>query len=163
MSGSRKVLIIGSLVIAIFGMGYGLYYAVFTEHQTLDGLGSSLATGFARAAERRMPESQAALDDAAQRSFVYVRQVDAHGHWIGLAILLLILGIGFERVAFGERIRFYLALALLSGAVLFPLGVLLETWSRGPGPQAIAIVGSCFVILGLSGVAWGFWRGEASR
>ena len=162
MSVSRKILIVGSLALAIFGMGYGLYYAVFTEHQTLDGLGAALATGFARAAERHMPESQAALDDAARRSFEYVRQVDAHGHWVGLAILLLILGIGFERVAFGERFRIYLALALLIGAVLFPLGVLMETWSRGPGPQAIAIIGSGFVIAGLSGTAWGFWRSEES-
>ncbi len=161
MSGPRKILIIGSLALAIFGMGYGLYYAVFTEHQTLEGLGASLAAGFAHAAERRMPESQAALDDAARRTFVYVRQVDAHGHWIGLAILLLILGIGFERVGFGERTRFYLALALVSGAVLFPLGVLLEIWNRGPGPQAVAIIGSGLMIVGLSGVAWGFGRGKA--
>jgi hypothetical protein len=75
----------------------------------------------------------------------------------------LILGIGFERVGFGERIRFYLALALVCGAVLFPLGVLLETWNRGPGPQAVAILGSGLMILGLSGVAWGFGRGEAPR
>ncbi|MGH9704060.1 MAG: hypothetical protein ACRD4K_11865, partial [Candidatus Acidiferrales bacterium] len=132
MSGSRKILIVGSLALALFGMGYGLYYAVFTEHQTLDGLGAALATGFARAAERRMPESEAALSEAAQRSFDYVRQVDAHGHWIGLAILLLILGIGFDLVGFGEKARLLLSLALLSGAVLFPLGVLLETWSPGP-------------------------------
>ena len=163
MSVSRKILIVGSLALAIIGMGYVLYYAVFTEHQTLDGLGTALATGFARAAERHMPESQVALDEAARRSFDYVRQVDAHGHWIGLAILLLILGIGFERVAFTERVRVYLALALLSGAVLFPLGVLLEIWNRGPMPQAIAIIGSGLVIAGLSGTTWGFWRsGESS-
>jgi hypothetical protein len=163
MSGSRKLLIIGSLGLVLWGMGYGLYYAVFVEHQTLVGLGSSLATGFARAAERRMPEAQASLADAAQRSFVYVRQVDAHGHWIGLALLLLILGIGFDRVAFEERKRFYLAMALFSGAVLFPLGVLLETWNGGPGPQAIAILGSALVIIGLTGVAWGFARAKSPQ
>jgi hypothetical protein len=92
---------------------------------------------------------------------VYVRQVDAHGHWIGLGLLLLILGIAFDRVGFGERARIYLAIALLAGAVIFPLGVLLETWNRGMGPQAIAVVGSGLVIIGLSGTAWGFARGNS--
>jgi hypothetical protein len=158
MTPSRKLLIFGGLALAIWGMGYGIWYAVFIEHQTLDGLGSALATGFMRAAENRMTESQTALADAASRSFVYVRQVDAHGHWIGLGLLLLILGIAFDRVGFSERVRVYLAVVLLAGTVIFPLGVLLETWDRGIGPQAIAVIGSALVILGLSGTAWGFAR-----
>jgi hypothetical protein len=158
MRTSRKLLIFGGLALAIWGMGYGIWYAVFIEHQTLDGLGLALATGFMRAAENRMTESRTALADAASRTFVYVRQVDAHGHWIGLGLLLLILGIAFDRVEFVERIRVCLAIALLAGAVIFPLGVLLETWNRGIGPQATAIIGSALVILGLSGTAWGFAR-----
>ena len=161
MIASRKLLIFGGLSLAIWGMAYGIWYAVFAEHQTLDGLGAALATGFIRAAQNRMADSQAALADAASRSFVYVRQVDAHGHWIGLGLLLLILGIGFDRVGFGERVRTCLAVALFAGAILFPLGVLLETWNRGIGPQAIAVSGSALVILGLFGTAWGFARGDS--
>jgi hypothetical protein len=161
MTNSRKLLIFGGLALAIWGMGYGIWYAVFMEHQTLDGLGAALATGFMRAAENRMAESQAALAAAASRNFVYVRQVDAHGHWIGLGLLLMILGIAFDRVGFGERARIYLAAALLAGGVIFPLGVLLETWDRGTGPQAVAVVGSALVILGLSATAWGFARGDS--
>jgi hypothetical protein len=161
MTVSRKLLIFGGLTLAIWGMGYGIWYAVFVEHQTLDGLGTALATGFMRAAEHRMAESQAALAEATARSFVYVRQVDAHGHWIGLGLLLLILGIAFDRVTFGERTRRCLALALLGGAILFPLGVLLETWNRGVGPQAVAVVGSALAILGLCGTALGFARRES--
>lgn len=161
MIDSRKLLIFGGLTLSIWGMVYGTWYAVFAEHQTLDGLGAALATGFMRAAENRMAESQIALADASTRSFVYVRQVDAHGHWIGLGLLLLILGIGFDRVGFGERARMFIALMLLAGAILFPLGVLLETWNRGMGPQAVAVVGSALVILGLCGTALGFARGDS--
>ncbi|MGH9744885.1 MAG: hypothetical protein ACRD59_02090 [Candidatus Acidiferrales bacterium] len=161
MTAPRKLLIFGGLALAVWGMGYGIWYAVFIEHQTLDGLGGALATGFMRAAENRIAESQAALADAASRSFMYVRQVDAHGHWIGLGLLLLILGIAFDRVGFGARARISLAWALLAGAILFPLGVLLETWNRGMGPQAVAIAGSALVILGLAGTALGFARGDS--
>lgn len=163
MSTARKTLIFGGLALVAWGMCYGLAYAIFVEHQTLDGIGSSLAAGFIEAAERHTAESQAALADAASRSYGYVRQVDAHGHWIGLALLLVILGVGFDRVAFSERVRTQLAAVLLSGSILFPLGVLLETWNRGAVPQAVAVIGSALVILGLCGTAWGFARGESRQ
>jgi hypothetical protein len=57
--------------------------------------------------------------------------------------------------------RTYLAAALLAGSVTFPLGVLLETWNRGTGPQAVAVIGSALVIFGLSGTALGFARGSS--
>lgn len=160
MSRARKLLVFGGLALAAWGMCYGVIYAVFIEHQTLDGIGGALAAGFMQAAERHALESQAALADAATRSYLYVRQVDAHGHWIGLALLLVILGILFDRVAFSESARTAIAAALLAGAILFPLGVLLETWNRGAGPQAVAVMGSALVIAGLCGTAWGFARGN---
>jgi hypothetical protein len=162
MSLPRKVLIAGSLALAVWAMGYGLYYAVFVEHQTLDNLGGELASGFVNAAQGQIVESKASLDVAAARNYVYVRQVDAHGHWIGLALLLLILGIGFDRVGFGESLQLYLALSLLFGGVLFPLGVFLESLTRGAGPQALAVTGSALLIIGLAGTAWGFARGRAA-
>lgn len=162
MSASRKLLVIGGLALALWGMAYGLYYAVFVEHQTLDRIGGALATGFARAAERKMPEAQAALDAYAEAQFVYVRQVDVHSHWIGLAMILFVLGIAFDRVGFSERQRFAWAMALLVGSIIFPLGVLLETVDRGPGPKAVAILGSALIIVSLAAIAWGFARGGKS-
>jgi hypothetical protein len=70
-------------------------------------------------------------------------------------MLLIVLGIGFDRVNFPERLRLFLALGLLVGAVVFPLGVLLQTISHGPLPRAIAIAGSAFVIAALLGSAVG--------
>ena len=158
MMNAKKLLILGGLALAIVGMCYGLYFAVFVEHQTLDTIGGSLATSFVRAAERKMPESQAALDAYAEAKYVYTRQVDVHSHWIGLGMLLIVLGAAFERVGFSERIRSLLALALLVGAAIFPLGVILQTFNHGPVPRAIAIVGSGLVIVALAAVALGFAR-----
>ena len=52
MSSARKVLLVGGLSLAAFGMLYGLHYAVFVEHQTLDRMGASLAQAFASASGR---------------------------------------------------------------------------------------------------------------
>ena len=162
MSGSRRVLIIAGIALAVWGMGYGLWYAVFAEHQTLDSIGASLATGFAAAADRQPVAMESALDGYREAKYVYDRQVDAHGHWIGLAMLLIVLGIGFDRVKFAERVKLFFALVLVAGAVAFPLGVLLQTLSHGPLPRAIAIAGSAFVIAGLAGVGMGTWQGSSA-
>jgi len=86
-----------------------------------------------------------------------------HGHWIGLAMLLIVLGIGFDRVNFSERLKLLLALGLLVGSVIFPLGVLLQTMSHGALPRAIAIAGSAFVSAALLGSAAGVVARDSSR
>ncbi len=160
MSGPRKLLISGGLALLIWGMSYGLWFAVFDEHQTLERMGGSLATGFAKAAERKLPEAHAALDTYAATRFEYVREVDVHSHWSGLAMLLIVLGVVLDRVGYDERKRQVLAAMLLAGAVIFPLGVILQTFDRGPAPQAIAVAGSGMLIAALAAVAAGLLRRE---
>jgi hypothetical protein len=158
MTRSGRVLVIGGLLLAVWGMTYGLYYAVFVEHQTLDTIGGSLAGAFVHAAEQASQQSQTSMQAYASANYIYVRQVDAHGHWIGLGLLLVVLGIAFNRVGFSESARLALASALIAGAILFPLGVLLETMVQGSIPKAVAVLGSALVITSLAGIALGFSR-----
>lgn len=162
MIAGRRMLIVGGIALALWGMGFGLWYAVFSEHQALDGIGASLATGFSAAAERNISAANAALLRYRAAKYNYDRQVDVHGHWIGLAMLLIVVGIAYDRVAFSRRVQFAAALGLLLGAFLFPFGVLLETASQGPIPKAIAVVGSALVIVSLAGITYGFTRGPSA-
>jgi hypothetical protein len=155
MNAAQKVLIFGGLILATFGMLYGLHYAVFLEHPTLDQMGSSLAAAFVHAAEGHLPEAEGAVESYASTKYGYVRQVDVHSHWIGLAMLLIVMGVIFDHVAFSLRVRFWIAIALLAGAVVFPLGVLLQTSSHGFFASALAILGSALVTIALAAVAWG--------
>jgi hypothetical protein len=163
MSGSRRLLIIGGIALAVLGMGYGLWYAVFAEHQALDNIGASLAMSLVAAAERNPASMEASLEQYREAKYVYDRQVDLHGHWIGLAMLLIVLGIGFDRVNLTEGLKVFLALGLVVGSVVFPLGVLLQTMSHGPLPRAVAIAGSGFVIAALLGSAVGVMAPDSSR
>ncbi len=162
MSSARKVLIAGGTVLALLGMLYGLHYAVFVEHQTLDRMGGSLASAFVSAAERNLPESRSALDAYAAAKYDYVRQVDLHGHWIGLAMLMIVLGVVFDELAFDERARLAIVLAMLVGSIMFPLGVILQTLRMGPLGSALAIAGSALVIAALGATAVGLMRGETT-
>jgi len=159
MSSGRKLLIFGGIALATFGMLYGLHYALFIEHQSLDHMGGSLATAFSEAAGRNMTAAHSAVGDYAAAKYVYVRQVDVHSHWIGLAMLLIVLGVVFDRVGFNDTVRFWLAMALFAGSVIFPLGVLMQTAQPGRlWPTVLAIGGAGLVTAALSGVAIGFAR-----
>ena len=160
MSVARRLLILGGIALALLGMGYGLWYAVFAEHQELDGIGKSLATGFSAAAEHHPAEADGALQQYREMKYAYDRHVDVHGHWIGLAMLLIIVGIAFERVQFKENMKLLLAAGLLIGSLLFPFGVMLQTFSHGAGPRALAVGGSTLVIASLVGMTLGFARAQ---
>jgi hypothetical protein len=162
MNRSRRLLILGGAILAAVGMLYGLHYAVFVEHQTLDRMGGSLAGAFAHAAERHWDDSQSALIAYRETKYDYVRQVDVHSHWIGLAMLMIVLGVVFDEVAFGDGVRFLIALAMLAGSIVFPLGVILQTERMVPLGSALAILGSALVILALGVTAVGFMRGHAT-
>ncbi len=163
MTGSRRLLIFGGMAVAAFGMLYGLEYALFTEHPTLERMGGSLAQSFSSAANRNPAQSQAALQQYGETKYDYVRQVDAHSHWIGLAMLLMVLGVIFDRVNFREGIRRIVAFSLLAGSALFPLSIILQTHHHGAVVlRALAVVGSGLVIVGLAATTWGFVRPGAA-
>jgi hypothetical protein len=149
MSGSRRLLILGGIALALWGMGYGLWYAISAEHQALNGIGGALATAFDASAGRNPGDVERAFGNYKEAKYIYDRQVDVHGHWIGLAMLLIVVGIAFDRVRFTERQKLVLACALLAGAAIFPFGVLLQTFDHGAIPRGIAILGSVLVIAAL--------------
>jgi len=155
MSGSRRLLIVGGIALALWGMGYGLWYAVFAEHQALNEIGASLATAFDASASRNLGAAETAFRSYKEAKYIYDRQVDVHGHWIGLAMLLIVVGIAFDRVRFAERRKLVLASAFLAGAAIFPFGVLLQTFDHGAIPRGIAVLGSVLVIAALLGITLG--------
>ena len=159
MNPARTILIVGGITLAALGMLYGLHYAVFVEHQTLDRMGGSLAQAFVHAAERNPLSARDAVDAYASTKYDYVRQVDIHSHWIGLGMVLIVLGIAFGQLGFSRRSQIWIAIALLAGSFLFPLGVILQTVKHGAVfASAMAIFGSATVTIALAAVVWGFWR-----
>lgn len=162
MSASRRILLLGGLALAVWGMAFGLWYAVFAEHQELDAISSALTSGFSAAAQRDPAGIAPALARYREAKYVYDRRVDVHSHWLGLAILLIVMGLAFDGVAWSEKPKRFLAGALLLGAVLFPIGVWLQTLSHGAFPRAVAVAGSALMVLALAATAVGFARQTAT-
>ena len=162
MNGARKLLLFGGVLLAALGMLYGLHYAVLVEHQRLDYMGGALSTAFVEGAGRNPAGVRSALADYTHAKYAYVREVDVHSHWIGLAMLLIVLGVVLDSVGFTHRVRFWIALAMLIGSVIFPLGVQLQVVQHGGMlPSTLAIAGAALVTIALTAVAVGFARQRA--
>ncbi len=162
MTASRRILLLGGITLALLGMAYGFWYAVFAEHQALDEMGTSLAAAFGAAAQHQSANTTDSLNRYRQAKYEYDRQVDVHGHWIGLAMLLIVLAIGFNHVHLAENHKRLLAWGISAGAVLFPLGVLLETVSHGTAPKAIAVTGFALVTGALAIIISALFRGSSN-
>ena len=158
MSGSQRVLIYSGLALLIIAMSYGLWYAVFAEHQRLDQIGGSLASSFASAAAGDAQASHSALRTYGEAKYLYTREVDVHSHWGGLAILLILFGAVFDRTRFSEHIRLWLAISLSTGSFAFPLSVLLQNFDHGQWPRVLAAVTSGILMVSMTMVAAGFIR-----
>jgi hypothetical protein len=158
MSRSQKLLVCAGLVLLIVGMCHGLWYAVFAEHQRLTQIGSSLAASFASASGGDLQSSRSALEAYGEAKYLYAREVDAHSHWGGLAILLILFGAAFHRVGFEERTRFWLASTLSASSCLFPLSVIVQNVDHGPLPRVAAALISFVLIASMMVVAAGFIR-----
>lgn len=158
MKRSSYALAVAGLALSVWAMSYGFYYAVWVEHQTIEHIGASLAGAFQHAATREMALSRADLAAYARAKYIYTREVDAHSHWIGLAMVVLALAGLWDRLAFSESARGWIAGALIAGACGFPLGVLLQNYLPVPVGQGISVAASALLIIAFSLVALGFAR-----
>ncbi len=132
----QEATLVGGIALAILGMSYGLWYAVFAEHQALDGIGRSLSAAFRAAAERHSAESGNSLLQYRQAKYAYDRQVDVHGHWIGLAMLLIVLAIAFDQIGLSEKFKLLLACDVATWLSVIParrLAANMEPWSFAQG------------------------------
>jgi hypothetical protein len=154
MNSPQRVLVLTGLFLIAFTMAFGVWYAIFDEHQTLVGMGVHMATGFAEMAAGNPEASTTALENYADLSREYGREVHAHGHWGMLSLVLIIIGLAFNRLSLGERQGLLLAWLLALSAALFPLGVLLQIGPAAGLGKLLSVPASLGMVLGLLVSAW---------
>ena len=78
MSSPQRVLILTGLFLIACTMAFGVWYAIFDEHQTLVGMGVHMATFFY--VGRNLADVLAVFDDRIARIQVLKRNLVADGH-----------------------------------------------------------------------------------
>jgi len=158
MMASQRILILTGIALLACTMAYGVAYALFDEHQTLVGMGTYMATGFTEASRGNMDSAYAALDAYGALSQEYRMEVHSHGHWGMLSLVLIVLGLVFDRTALGEKQCVILACILAGSTVLFPLGVLLQIGPAAGIGKILSLAGSVGLIGGLIASVYGLLK-----
>ncbi len=149
MNTAGRILILTGVILIACTMAFGVGYALFDEHQTLVGMGMHMATGFMEAASGDMEAAYGALDAYGALTQEYRNEVHSHGHWGMLSLILIVLGLMFDRLALSEKQGVLLASLLAASTALFPLGVLLQIGPAAAIGKLFAVAGSMGMVLGL--------------
>ncbi|MBE9539185.1 MAG: hypothetical protein IMF06_08900 [Proteobacteria bacterium] len=158
MTTPQRILILTGIALIVCTMAFGVGYALFDEHQTLVGMGMHLATGFMEASGGDMEAAYTALDSYGALSQEYRNEVHSHGHWGMLSLILIVLGLTFDRMALAEKQGILLACVLALSATLFPLGVLLQIGPAAGIGKFFSIAGSMGLVFGLLGAVYGLLK-----
>ena len=158
MNTSQRILILSGIALIGCTMAFGVGYALFDEHQTLVGMGMHMATGFMEASQGNMEASFSALDSYGALSEEYRNEVHSHGHWGMLSLILIVLGLSFNRLAYGEKQAVMLASLLAASTALFPLGVLLQIGPAAGVGKLLSTGGAIGVIIGLLLTVYGLLK-----
>ena len=147
MHAENRILIFSGLSLIAMTMVFGVYYAIFDEHQTLVGMGVAMMNSFIEAARGDMVASYGALEQYGEIAAEYKREIHFHGHWGFLSLVLILYGLVVHKLRFGRRIREALAAALAASAAVFPLGVFLQSGSLQGLGESLAVLGSVGLVL----------------
>lgn len=149
MRTENRILIVFGLALIAATMFFGLWYAIFDEHQTLVGMVGSLMSAFVEAASGNVEQAHAAIDQYASTAAEYRLEVHFHGHFGFLGLVMVLLGLVAHTLAFSEANRKRLAAALGGSASLFPVGVLLQIGPLVSAGYVLAFIGTVGIVLGM--------------
>ena len=147
MTSANKTYIVGGLVLILAGLTFGVYYAIFDEHQTLVAMGMAFAQSFFDAAAGNEAGVSDNLEIFRANSYEYMREVSVHAHIIELGTLALIIPLFAHRIAWSDERKLLLARLFILGSVVFCLGVLAQIVALSGLTQTLAAAGAGLVIV----------------
>jgi len=165
--GARRLLVLGGLSLFLAGTLLGDVFAIFILHPNADRIGQALAAATAAVRQHRPEAAGNSFEEIG--GFLENRgtKVDAHTHMIGFGYLAMLLAILFPWIRLSERASRRLAVLLISGGVVLPVGVFaihyvglayspLESigWA-----SIVADAGGLLVVVACAGFLAGLWRG----
>ena len=139
MSREQKWLVTGGLLLITAGLVFGLVYGWLVEHGTLLVLKESYGAALRAAAAGDASEMRSGAQAGQEANYRLVRAVDVHTHIIKMGTVVLLAGLLWPLL--GSARKTSVALGLMGGAVVFPLGVLLEIYTHSTAAQAVAATG----------------------
>jgi hypothetical protein len=155
VSDVRRVLAIGALGLMLLGFVLGSWHGARVDSRTLLVLREAYAPAFAAQVRGETGLARAALARAQEANLEHTRVIGAHTHVIKLATVLLVIALSWPVLAGSERRKRLLAGALVAGAVLFPVGLLLQAFHPGVITRAVTALGAGLALVSFAAFAAG--------
>jgi hypothetical protein len=145
MNREQKWLVTGGLLLITVGLVFGVVYGWLVGHGTLLVLKESYGSALRAAAGGDAAEMRSGAQAGQEANYRLVRAVDVHTHIIKMGTVVLLAGLLWPLLGSARKTR--VALGLIGGAVVFPLGVFLEIYTHSMAAQAVAAIGAAVAIL----------------
>ena len=158
MTSANTTYIVGGLVLVLAGLIFGVYYAIFDEHQTLVAMGMAFAQSFFEAAGGNETGVAENIEILRANSYEYMREVSVHAHIIELGTLALIVPLFSHRIGWDDGRKLLIARLFIAGSLVFCLGVFSQIFVLSVLTQALAVIGSGLVILCVGVLVVGLFR-----
>ncbi len=158
MTGMQRLLLLGALALIAFSSLAGLVHGQGVGHETLLALREQYQAAFTAAANRDAAGAVEALADAQAANRHYVRVIDAHTHFIKLAVVLVMAGLLLTWIDWSAGRQRLAGGLMLGGAVLFPASLYLQTMVAGPLFRVGAAAGAVAVIVAMTLFVVGIFR-----
>ena len=158
MTSANKTYIVGGLGLVLAGLIFGVYYAIFDEHQTLVAMGMAFAQSFFEAAGGNETGVAENIEILRANSYEYMREVSVHAHIIELGTLALIVPLFSHRIGWDDGRKLLIARLFIAGSLVFCLGVFSQIFVLSVLTQALAVIGSGLVILCVGVLVVGLFR-----
>ncbi|MEE9263278.1 MAG: hypothetical protein V3V11_02375, partial [Vicinamibacteria bacterium] len=118
-----RILIFGGILIAIVGMLFGEYYAIFHLHQSGMTIEAEMLNSVKAVAAGDSEPIGGSMERIGKMLENMGTKKDTHAHWIQLAYLCLILGLVQPYIALGETWKRRWAIVLVASSFILPVGV----------------------------------------
>lgn len=147
MNREQRLLITAGLALVIAGLLFGFVYGYFVQHGTLLVLKESHRAALRSAATGDWGSLRKSLQTGAEINYQLLRAVDVHTHLVKVATWVVLAGLFWPLLGWQKIDSRLVALALLGGAVFFPMGVFAEIYTHSVLAKALAAGGATLVIL----------------
>jgi hypothetical protein len=118
-----RILILGGILIALVGMLFGEYYAIFHLHQSGMTIEAEMLTSVQLVASEEREALGGPLTTIAKMLENMGTKKDTHTHWIQLAYLCLILGLVQPYIGLGPVWKRRWAVIMVASSFILPIGV----------------------------------------
>ncbi|MDK2824180.1 MAG: hypothetical protein PWQ67_1766 [Clostridia bacterium] len=161
---SQRILILGGLVLILIGIIYGFTHAGFFIKSLREARLESMQLAIDFAIRNQTSQAFGYLKQAEHIQELWERNMDAHSHVTLFGFQSLLLAFLLPYISLNQKLILILAIFMVMGGLLLPLGVVLEALGFEIPGFISAMLGGSWVLIATLGFTIGFllhWRSSS--